>query len=183
MKNCYTYFLLILLTVFLSSCFWWESVDETGLAQVETESFSIKLPNTWDAIAANELPLPKSGDIVLAYASPEERQWYINNIVVLADENHQNESSVWLMNNSANFLKWGLKGFTLIEQKNINFHDEEIWTVLSFRGRYNPNTPELTYIQTARSCWDMSYFLTVSLAEQLETYDKYEYLLQSFRCK
>jgi len=160
-----------------------ETTDETGLVIKGTDIFSIKLPETWKEVTWESLPLPKNGQVEFAYASPQERQGYLNNIVILSSKNALSESSTQLMWHNAKLLNESLQDFTIIEEKKQEFLDGEEGIFLSFYGKYNTITPELTYIQTAKSCGDMSYFITVSLAEKLETYEKYEYLLQSFECK
>lgn len=169
----------------LSSCFGWgeESVDETGLVELSFTGFTIKLPNSWNEVSEGELPVPKTGNLELAYASSQERQGYINNIIILSSKNSLGEDDSALMKNNENFLKSSLKTFSLLEEKSLEFADGVTWTLLSFRGRYNTDTPETTYIQTARACGDMAYFMTLSLAEVLESYERYEYLLQSFECE
>lgn len=93
------------------------------------------------------------------------------------------ESSQWLMNNTKAGLKASLEKFKLLSEKKITFADKTEGIVLNYTGKYSKNTPELTYIQTAKSCGESNYFLTISLAEKLESYKKYEYLFESFACK
>lgn len=175
--------IFLFIALWLSSCFWGESIDETGLDRHSEEWFSLLVPESWKKINTEDLPSPQSGEIVFALASPEERQWYINNIVVLRSENTKQESSQSLMKNNASFLSWELEDFQNISEENIIFSDDSSWILLVFSGKYNKQTPELVYLQTARKCNDMSYFITLSLAEKFDNYDRYAYLLKSFECK
>lgn len=177
-------FILGVLLLLLTSCLWigWESNEERGLALKEQEGFSLLVPSTWAEISENDLPLPKSGEIVFAYASPTQRQGYINNIMILSSENKGSESSAALMKSNASFLGQSLEDFTLMEEKDISFADDDTGRLVKFYGKYNTSTPEIVYLQTAKSCGEQSYFMTLSLAEKLESYDRYEYLLQSFEC-
>lgn len=100
-------------TMFLTSCFGGgeESIDETGLVEKSFSGFTIKIPNSWTEVMEDDLPIPKSGDIELAYASSQERQGYINNIVILSSKNTLGEDNAALMKNNENFLKSSLKTF------------------------------------------------------------------------
>ncbi len=180
MKNTIYLFSIIFI---LSSCFWWNNIDETWLSLKNTESFSMLVPENWRDIPSSEMPIPKSGEIVFLLSSWEERQWYRNNIVVLKSKNTKNESSLSLMKNNVNFLSNSLENFQIITEENINFQDDQAWILLTFTWKYNKQTPEIVYLQTARSCKDTSYFITLSLAEKLKSYDRYAYLLKSFKCK
>lgn len=175
---------LICLVLILSSCFGsGNSVDETGLSRQDLWTFSILTPDSWSSMDIADLPEPKAGEIVYGVSSVEQRQWYLNNIIILKSENTKGESSASLMKNNANFLNSSLDDFTIISEENMLFQDEESWILLTFSGKYNRNTPQVTYLQTARSCSDASYFITLSLAEKLDNYDRYAYLLKSFKCK
>lgn len=175
---------LITLVFILSSCFGSSTwVDETGLSEQDLWTFSILTPDSWETMDIADLPEPKAWEIVYGVSSVEQREGYLNNIVVLKSENTKNESSASLMKNNANFLNSSLDNFKVISEENIVFADQQQGVLLTFSWKYNRNTPEITYLQTARSCDDASYFITLSLAEKLESYDRYAYLLKSFECK
>lgn len=87
------------------------------------------------------------------------------------------------MNGTKAGLKSQLNSFNLLEESKIHFSDNDAWNILVYKAKYSKNTPELVYIQTAKSCGEKNYFLTLSLAETLEDYNKYKALLQSFICK
>lgn len=177
------------LTLFLTWCFWIgeeAQVEEdvnAGLIQQEIQGIDISTPSAWKIVPVSTLPVPKSGEIVFASSSTEQRQWYLNNIVILKSPNALSESSKSLMKNNVNFLNMSLESFNLKSEKEIIFNDEENWLLLTFEGKYNSETPQITYLQTARSCGDNAYYITLSLAEQLPDYDRYADILKTFACK
>lgn len=175
-------FILLTSTIILNWCFFWEDEVGSWLELTQKEGFSLQLPNSWSEIQSSKLPIPKSGTVELAYASSEARQWYINNIVVLSSSNSQRESSSSLMKNNGNFLNQQLDDFDLAEEKNIVFPDEDQWILLRFMWKYNSSTPQAVYLQTAKNCGEKSYYITLSITETPETYERYEHLLESFQC-
>lgn len=81
------------------------------------------------------------------------------------------------------FLQQNMLSFALKSEKSITFSDESQGTLILFSGRYNTQTPSVNYLQTARNCGGTNYFITLSLAEDLESYSPYEYILQSLSCE
>lgn len=176
---------ILLLSLFLLwSCFWIGEDDQNaGLSLKQTETFSMSVPWVWREVSPSDIPNPRTGKLVFAYSSPTERQWYFNNLVVLEAANSLWESSLSLMQNTKVWLEASLDAFYIIEEENISFADESQWLLLIYDAKYNVSTPKLTYLQTARACGDTNYFMTISLAEKLENYDRYETLLSTFSCK
>lgn len=180
--------LIFTISIFLLYSCWstdilsWDTNTTTGLVVEELENISLSIPENWKKIPESTLPIPKSGKVVFAVSSSEQREWYLNNIIILETDNTLWESSQSLMKNSANFLDMSLATFTLSKEENITFADKEEWILLTFEWKYNSETPQVTYLQTARSCGDKSYFLTLSLAEKLEDYSRYAYILKTFSC-
>lgn len=87
------------------------------------------------------------------------------------------------MKNTQNLLKSNLESYALLEEQDFSFDDGEASILLTFLGKYNSQTPEITYLQTARACGTKNYFLTLSLAEKLEDYSRYAALLKTFSCE
>lgn len=168
----------------LSSCFssQEENAPGTWLTLQDTPDFTISTPETWNTYNS-ELPKPRSWELVLALASNTERQWYLNNIVILKTTNTLSESAQSLMKNTEVGLKANLNAYVKIEEKNMNFINWDSGTLLIYDAKYNTSTPKLTYIQTAQSCGDDNYYMTISLSQKPENYDRYEYLLSTFACK
>lgn len=174
--------LCLSMLVILQSCFWSSESTLTWLSLQESEEFSIQIPESWGAVSQADIPTPKSWEVALAYSSNSERQGYLNNIVVLSTPSKSSETSDSLMKNSIQSLQNDIENFKIIEEKTVSFLDSSSWIIVSYSGKYNTTTPQATYIQTARICWDNNYYLTLSLTENLENYDRYEYILQTFTC-
>lgn len=171
--------------IFLSSCFSsWESIqgESVWLIPVEKESFSMSLPVNWEEVSEFELVSPSQWELALAYRASEERNGYFNNIVVLKNQNRLRETPTSLMKNNINTLKLSMQNFQVIAEDTLNFAWNSQWEVIVFEGKYGPQTPTLNYIQTAQSCDEDSYFLTISVGSDLWDYTRYYPLLESFRC-
>ena len=180
----YTLALVFTTLVFLSWCFWWNNnaLEEIGLQEKSWDGFSIAVPSDWEEVAPENLPLPNEWELVYAVASQQERNGYINNLVILRWVEETTTSSTWIVRSSMSFLQQNIANFNLLDEANIIFPDESAGLVITFSGQYNVRTPKVTYIQTARNCGDQSYIATISVWEQLESYEQYEYILESFNC-
>lgn len=179
------FFLYIWALLLLSSCFSaWETqlIESTWLLNIEKEAFTMSIPANWQEVSDYELVAPSQWELVLAYRASEERNGYFNNIVVLKNQNRLRETSTSLMQNSINTLKLSMQTFRVISEDKIIFSWDEEADVIVFEGQYGPQTPILNYIQTARSCDEDSYFLTISVGSDLWDYTRYYPLLESFRC-
>ena len=177
--------ILITILLLLSACFWTNqqspSVD-SWLELVERETFRIFLPVNWQQVPESELVAPSQWELVLWYRSIEARSGYFNNVVILRNENRLQESDISLMNNNINTLRLSLQSFDLIAEESIELDSSKEGKVIVFRGKYGTQTPETHYIQTAVSCGESSYFLTISVWDDLWDYTRYYPLLESFRC-
>ncbi len=174
----------ILLSIFLSSCFglWWNEPSDRGLVEVSGEGFSLEVPANWQELWTDTLPIPKSWELVYALASWEERNAYLNNLIVLKSTDENISSSNALVWKSIGFLEQNMLNFTLISEEDISFLDEESWKLITFSARYNSQTPQAYYLQTARNCGSENFFITLSLTEELESYAPYEYILRTLDC-
>lgn len=143
----------------------------------------MNVPASWDAVDLKTFPVPKLGEVVYALKSSEKRQDYYNNLVILKADRTQDVSSLDLLNASKQILRDSLESYTSIKSEEFNFWDGDKGKILTYSGRYNTDTPTLHYVQTAKICGDTSYFITLSVGEVLESYEKYEYILKSFTCK
>lgn len=168
----------------LTGCFWLGEGESgaTGLILQDREDFSILIPSSWQEVGLSDTPIPKTWELALVYKSNNERQWYFNNIVVLKLEKSKQASSVSLMEESLQSLQTQIDNFSVISKQTLLSSDEQEWLFLTYRGKYNVSTPELTYVQTARSCSEADYYLTISLNEILDDYERYTQILQTFRC-
>ncbi len=173
--------LLVLISLFvLVWCFWEEQSDKRGLILHDTKDFSLFVPKTWTQVDENDITVPDGAVLSLALASSQERQGYLNNLVIISSPATQ-ENTTDIMN-SSHFVNQKRNNFTLLSEHRTNFLDDLPADILIFRGRYNPDNPEITYIQTVKNCDDTKYFMTISVAEKLEDYERYEYVLRTFRC-
>lgn len=175
-------FITCIMLLLLSSCFWGNTDTKNGLILHDREDFSILIPDSWQQLDSSDIPTPKSWEVELAYSSQSERQWYLNNIVVIKSPLIWEKTNQSLIKSSLVYLEKNIKNFSLISEKNLTFPDESTWTIITYSGRYNSSTPEAVYIQSAKICSDSIYNLTLSLAEKIESYERYEYILQTFRC-
>ncbi len=176
--------ILIILSFSLISCSWGDdSPTDRGLTEIWWEWFSLEAPADWTTIDSNDLPLPKSGDLVLALSSAEEKMNYLNNLVVLRSESTSSTTSSALVKSNIGFLEQNMANFDLISEQDISFLDESKGTLILFSWRYNSQTPRAFYLQTAQNCGDKNFFLTLSLAQELESYSPYEYILKTLSCK
>lgn len=174
---------LILCLFFLISCSGGEeSTSATGLIIQENEEFSIPTPSTWETIPESDLVTPKSWEVALAFRSPTPKQWYINNIVILKVASTTISAETIIDSGLQSLEKW-IKWYDLISNKEITFADNQTGKIIIYTGKYSSDTPETVYIQSARVCGDTGYYMTISLTEKLENYDRYEYILQNFECK
>jgi len=175
---------MILWLFILTWCFWGDSnPSSTGLVVQEREDFLVPIPSTWSQIQEQDLVTPTSWNIALAFKSQNERQWYINNIVILQEENTSSSSSQAILNSAEQALKKGIKWYNLISNNTVEFADGEVGNIMSYSWKYSADTPETVYIQSVRTCSENTYYMTISLTEVLDSYDRYEYILQSFRCR
>jgi len=177
-------YILLVSLVFLSGCFGLFESEETAtwLVLSDTENFSILVPDSWENLPSDDIPVPNTGQTVLAMKSQNEVAGYYNNLIILESENAIASTSQALMSSTKTMLEKNLTSFNLISQDSFQFSDEETWTMLVFNGRYNTATPSLYYVQTAKVCGDTSYFLTISVGSEQESYDRYAYVLQTFQC-
>ena len=172
--------------LFLHSCFgllWPTPPDsDTWLELVEREKFSIFLPLNWQEVHQWELVAPSQWELVLSYRAIEPRSWYYNNIIILQNQNRLQETDVALMNNNINTLRLSMQSFYLIDEIELAQWWDITRKVIVFRWRYGTQTPEAHYIQTAVSCGEKSFFITISVWPDLWDYTRYYPLLESFRC-
>ena len=131
------YLVLLCTAFFLGGCFVLFSSEETSssvstLVKQEKEGFSLSVPNTWKNIPLEDVPVPKTGEVVYAVASTEPRQGYLNNIVIIKAENTLAESSQALMKSSAQILDTSLQSFAVKKEEDFLFADGEASILLTF---------------------------------------------------
>jgi len=177
--------ILVLSLFLLVSCWdtdvsWW-----TGLKAFENNDFSMYIPNSWIIINNDDkvLPKPKNWEISLAVSSTDINYWFSNNLLVLKQKlNKETTSRKFAIINNV-WAAWEYKNYTLLETKDISFWDIDNSKVYVFEAKYNELTPQLKFVQTSVVCWKTWYLLTIALALDTKTTDKYVDLLKTFRCK
>lgn len=177
------FFLLTLWLFLLSSCFWWSVQEKTAsLKQVQSDGFKMSVPALWDEITPRDIPSPSKWELSLGFISPDRREWYFNNLIVLGAENILRENSRQLMKGSESYLQGNLKSFVIQSRESINFVDGDEGETIVYTASYNDTLPDLVYIQSAKSCGDTAYFMTISVAERLADYNRYVELFRSASC-
>ncbi len=171
--------------VFLASCSS-SSSSTSWLTSHDGEWFTLQVPATWVVIDSKSrtLPEPKQWKIVLAIASPEVKDGFSNNLVVLQNTlNYKTDSKTFsdLNNRGASTEYYSYKAITNSE---VEFADGENSSIYTFEAQYNSSTPKLTFLQTGRVCdGNNSFFLTMALPMNITDTAKYEDILKTFECK
>ncbi len=177
--------IIILATLFLSSCSILPGTQEEvqNNAILYTGSwFSMQVPTLWTANTKSILPNPRSWTLKLALTSPDIRYWFSNNLIVMQDNLNGIISSKKYaeLNNvqtTRNYLE-----YTKIQDDLIIFSDSDESRVTVFEAKYNPSTPRLKFIQTAKVCWTTVYLIHFSLALDKNP-DAYIALAKTFSCE
>lgn len=142
----------------------------------------MEVPKTWTestgALALN----PKKGTIELAMISPEVKYGFSNNLIIMQDElNGLTTSAQYSELNYAQTLRHYLES-ARVKDESIIFDDTDESHVYVFTAKYNPNTPRLQFIQTAKVCGTTVHFVHFSLALDKDP-DAYIPLLKTLTCK
>ncbi len=143
---------------------------------------SMQVPTLWVTNTGVLLPSPKSGSLELALISPDIRYGFSNNLVIMKDQlNGIISSKKYAELNSIQTAKNYLE-YTKIQDDLILFSDSDASRVLVFEAKYNPATPRLKFIQTAKVCGTQVYLIHFSLALD-KSPDAYIALAKTFTCK
>lgn len=179
-------YILVFLSIFLSSCFWWKSVDNSwALKEFDSWEYSISLPSVWSIIwdKSEILPRPAIWKISLAITSTKFIDWFSNNLIILSDEiSSKIDSSEY---SYLNYLwsKWKYYDYKLLNESEFSFFDWNKSKLYIFEARYNTSTPRLNFLQTWIVCKNKSYLLTIALNHSITDFSKYKEIIKSFSCK
>lgn len=144
--------------------------------------FSMQTPALWKTNTGNNIPNPKSGSLVLALISPDVRYGFSNNLVIMQDSlNGIISSKRYAELNNVQTTKNYLE-YTKIQDDLILFSDSDESRVSVFEAKYNPSTPRLKFVQTAKVCGTHVYLIHFSLALD-KSPDAYIALAKTFTCK
>lgn len=148
----------------------------------EGSGFSMQIPAAWSVNSGITLPVPKNGTLELALISPDVRYGFSNNLIVMKDSlNGIISSKKYAELNNVQTTKNYLE-YTKIQNDTILFSDSDESRVSVFEAKYNPSTPRLKFIQTAKVCGTQVYLIHFSLALD-KSPDAYIALAKTFTCK
>jgi hypothetical protein len=178
-------FVFILTFLLLSSCTILPGTQEEvqdNATIYQGSGFSMQVPNLWSTNTAALLPNPKTGILDLALISPDTRYGFSNNLVIMQDSlNGIISSKKYAEFNSAQTNRNYLE-YTKLHDDPILFSDSDESRVTVFEAKYNPSTPKLKFIQTAKVCGTKVYLIHFSLALD-KSPDAYIALAKTFSCK
>lgn len=178
-----SFFIFILLILGSCSILPWTQEEVQDNAIIYTGSgFSVQVPSLWTTNTAALLQNPKSGVLELALISPDVRYGFSNNLVIMKDalngiissKKYEELNSV---HTSKNYLE-----YTKLQDDPILFSDSDESRVVVFEAKYNPSTPKLKFIQTAKVCGTSVYLVHFSIALD-KSPDAYIALAKTFSCK
>lgn len=175
-------FILFAMTFLLVSC--WDSEEEKGLSLKQYTDFEISIPTSWIVIDTKDSSIPKPSywEVSLIASSPEPKDGFSNNIIILKDKINKDITSKDFSIFTNLWAKDEYNSYKEIESKDLVFNDEEESKVYIFEARYSSTTPKLRFLQTAHICDKASYLLTVALSSSIIDSSKYEDIIKSFKC-
>jgi hypothetical protein len=144
--------------------------------------FSMQTPALWKANTGTTGPSPRSGTLELALISPDTRYGFSNNLVIMRDSlggiiTSSRYAELSSVQSSKNYLE-----YTKLQDDPIIFSDTDTSRVSVFEAKYNPSTPRLKFIQTAKVCGTSVYLIHFSIALD-KSPDAYIALAKTFTCK
>ena len=176
---------LIIILTFLSSCSLLPGtqVEIQDNATVSSGSgFSMQTPSLWTANTGGLVPTPRSGTLELALVSPDVRYGFSNNLIIMRDSlngiiTSSRYAELSSVQSSKNYLE-----YTKLLDDPIIFSDTDESRITVFEAKYNPSTPRLKFIQTAKVCGTSVYLIHFSIALD-KSPDAYIALAKTFSCK
>lgn len=179
------YKILFISLVFMSSCSllpWTQTEVQDNAILYEGSWFSMQVPSLWTTNTGTVLPIPKFGTVELALISPIVKYGFSNNLIIMKDNlDGIMTSTRYAELNSIQTVKNYLE-YTKIQDDPIIFSDTDSSRVSVFEAKYNPSTPRLKFIQTAKVCGTDVYLIHFSLSLD-KSPDPYITLAKSFSCK
>lgn len=142
----------------------------------------MQVPQNWTNATGATLLSPKIGNIVLSLLSPDMKYGFSNNLMVMQDVldgmiTSARYSEVNNAQTSRNYLE-----YNKLKDEPIIFSDSDASRVYVFEAKYNPSTPRLKFIQTAKVCGTTVYLIHFSLALDKEPAN-YIALAKTFKCQ
>ena len=189
-------FLLSLLLFLLSACWipflWWEEneIPEELNSSVETftgQYMTIETPSDWQNIATSQLGVPKTWNVILAKKSSDRVDRVYRNMIVLEDTLIGSLSSSQYARNDYRIAQKKYAWFKELESIDAQFADGEQSSLYVFEAKYNPDSPRMKFLQSARICenWEEKYVynITITLPASLQDIEKFKALIQTFACR
>ncbi len=190
-------FILIFLSLFLTSCFW--KADDTELeenkkvsseikeqwsklAKIAGDWFLIELPKS--LVKVKDLPTPRVWKLVLAMQSKEMINWFVNNIVIIKQILDKKISSKEFSIINQVRARTKYVNYKKLDMEDIIFSDGDISILYFFEARYNTKVAKQHFLQVWKVCPDKSaYIITIWLNPRIFDYKKYENFIKSFKCR
>lgn len=123
----------------------------------------MQVPKVWIAQSGSSLKTPKIGTISAAFVSPEVKHGFSNTLIVMRKKlNGVISSDHYSQLNNAQTSKNYLE-YKKLHNEPVIFGDSDDSRVYIFRARYNPSTPQLQFIQTAKMCGTTVYLIHFAL--------------------
>jgi hypothetical protein len=144
--------------------------------------FTLQVPSLWTASTGSATPTPRVGNIALALVSPDIRYGFANTLIVMRDAlqgiiTSARYAEVSTAQSSHNYLE-----YTKLQDDPIIFSDTDESRVTVFEAKYNPSTPRLKFIQTAKVCGTSVYLIHFAIALD-KAPDAYIALAKTFTCE
>lgn len=186
--------LILLTSLLLFSC--WEdenkqaentkNTTQVGLRFFPWEDFTMNIPAAWNIITDNKniLEKPSNWKVELAITSPDTKNGFSNNLIILSQFLKEKSNSkdysilnnIWAERKYLNYYKKYWKDFL--------FDDWKKSMIYNFEAKYSEETPMLTFLQTAYICKNnKAFFITIALPLDIKNVSKYEKMIASFKCK
>lgn len=170
----------------LISCGTSTTTESKSLTNYVWSNFSLDVPISWVVMDSSwsTLPTPKEGKLELVVSAKEQKDWFVNNLLILSKELEEKTNSYDFMvkNNPKNY-KW-YENYTELEVKDFELANGEKSKLYTFEAKYNKDNSKLKFMQTAVVCDEKkSFFLTIGLSLNINDTAKYEDILKSFECK
>lgn len=159
-----------------------QSEGVAGITEYVGSGFTMQVPKAWTSATGATVLSPKVGSIAASLISPDVKYGFSNNLIIIRDElSGMITSARYSQLNNAQTTRNYLE-YNKLQDDPIIFSDSDTSRVYVFEAKYNPSTPRLKFIQTAKVCGTSVYLIHFSVALDKSPVD-YIALTKSFTCK
>lgn len=165
-----------------------ENVDESSLTTYNWSDFSLDIPSSWEVKDLSDtwsinLPKPKEGNLELVVSSKEEKNGFLNNLIIISKELEEVTLTYdFITKNNPKDYTW-YEYYYEESVKDFQFSDGDKSKLYVFIAEYNKDNDRYKFIQTAKVCNEKkSFFLTIGLSLDINDTAKYEEIFRSFKC-